>query len=147
MSSSNPRGRSRPLGARGPVRAGLRRVAPPGGRERGYVTAETAVVLPVLLVVLVLAVWVLAAVSAQLRCTDAAAMTARAAARGESTASAISTGRQVAPSGADLQVDLDGELVQVQVRAQVKPFGSLSGLPALSVHARAVAAREDVAPP
>jgi Flp pilus assembly protein TadG len=44
-----------------------------GARDRGSVTAETALVLPVLVVVLAMAVWVLAAVGAQLRCVDAAA--------------------------------------------------------------------------
>ena len=143
MSSSLPRGRSRPAGPR-PAGARLRQDAT--GSERGYVTAETAVVLPVLLIVLALAIWVLAAVSAQLRCTDAAAMAARVAARGDSPASAESTGRLVAPRGAQFQVDLVGDQVQVQVRAEVRPFGSaLSGLPGLSVRAHAVAAREDVA--
>ena len=52
--------------------------------EQGMVTAETAVVLPVLVVVLAVAVWVLAAVSGQLRCADAAGTAVRMAARGES---------------------------------------------------------------
>jgi len=116
--------------------------------QRGYVTAETAVVLPVLLIVLTMAVWVLACVSAQLRCTDAAAMAARAAARGESTAEAVSAGHLVAPEGAEIQVRVSGDQVHVQVQTEVRPFGAaLQGLPGFSVHARAVAAREDVLQP
>ena len=48
------------------------------------VTAETAVVLPVLLLVLAGAVAAVVVVGAQLRCVDAAREGARAAARGES---------------------------------------------------------------
>jgi len=117
-------------------------------REQGYVTAETAVVLPVLLIVLTMAVWVLACVNAQLRCTDAAAMAARAAARGDSTSKAVAAGRLVAPQGADVQVSLVGEQAHAQVQVEVRPFGdALAGLPGFRVHSRAVAAREDVLRP
>ena len=50
------------------------------------VTAETAVVLPVLLLVLLCAVAAVTVVGAQLRCVDAAREGARAAARGETDA-------------------------------------------------------------
>ena len=50
------------------------------------VTAETAVVLPVLLLVLAGAVAAVTVVGAQLRCVDAAREGARAAARGEDVA-------------------------------------------------------------
>ena len=59
-------------GRRGTVPRRLPRAGPDPGRAQGMVTAETASVLPVLVVVLVAAVWVVAAASAQLRCTDAA---------------------------------------------------------------------------
>ncbi len=115
--------------------------------DRGYVTAETAVVLPVLLVVLSMALWVLAAVSAQLRCTDAAGLAARAAARGEVAAEVARTARAAAP-GSAVDVEEGPQTVSVRVRLQVRPLGgALRGLPALSVEGRAVAAREDrVAP-
>ena len=45
-------------------------------------TAETAVVLPALTVILALVLWAVAAVTAQLACVDAARMAARALARG-----------------------------------------------------------------
>src|SRR5206468_10387938 len=54
--------------------------------ERGMVTAETAVVLPVLLLVLAGAVAAVTVVGVQLRCVDAAREGARAAARGETSA-------------------------------------------------------------
>ncbi len=115
-----------------------------GAGEQGMVTAEVAVVLPALLVVLAVAVWVLAAVGAQLRCTDAAGVAARAAARGDSPTEVAQAGRSVAPPGADIDVQVDGELVQVRVRARVRALGgALATLPALDVSGRAVAARED----
>lgn len=112
--------------------------------DRGSVTAEAAMVLPVLLIVLAMALWVLAAVSAQLRCTDAAGVGARAAARGEARAAVVAAARSAAPSGASVQVEPGAQLVQVVVRVEIRPLGgALRALPAFQVSGRAVAARED----
>lgn len=101
-------------------------------------------VLPVLLVVLGMAVWVLAAVSTQLRCTDAAGVAARAAARGEQIATVQHLARATAPRDAEVEVRGGAETVEVRVRARVRPMGgALAALPALEVSGRAVAARED----
>jgi Flp pilus assembly protein TadG len=108
------------------------------------VTAETAVVLPVLLVVLAAAVWVLAAVAAQLRCVDAARRGARAAARGDSTAAVVRVTAVMAPDDAEVVVERSGEQVTVVVRAVVRPFGAVLGrLPGTSVAARATAVLEE----
>lgn len=107
--------------------------------DRGSVTAETALALPVLVVVLAGCVWVLAAVGAQLRCVDAAAGAARAAARGETGAVVTSLGQRLAPDGAVVRIDRRGEQVHVHVSAQVRPFDVLGVLPALRVEARSVA--------
>ena len=107
-------------------------------------TAETAVVLPVLLVVLAVAVWVLAAVSGQLRCTDAAGAGVRLAARGESTSAVEAAVLATAPEGSSVQVRQLGEQVEVVVSSQVRPFGRIR-LPGVSLSSRAVALREDVA--
>ncbi len=118
-----------------------------GSRHRGdegVVTAETAVVLPVLFLVLALGVFVLQVLGAQLRCTDAAGLAARAAARGDARDAVVATGRTLAPDGAQVQVDVGDEQVTVTVVAQVQPLGSaLSWLPDVRVQARSVAARED----
>lgn len=117
----------------------------PAGRsgDRGAVTAETAVVLPVLVVVLLLAVWVLACVAAQLQCVDAARIAAREAARGEPATAVAASARQAAPSGAVIEVRRVGDRVEVIVRARVRPFGMvLRALPATPVAARAVAVLE-----
>ena len=113
--------------------------------ERGSVTAETAVVLPVLLLVLGMATWALACLSGQLRCTDAAAVGARAAARGDSPSAVVVAARSVAPPGAQVQVSQDGDRVRVVVSASVRPAGgALRGLGAMAVEGTATALREDV---
>ena len=124
--------------ARGPDR--LRRRP-----DRGSVTAETAVALPSLVVVLLLAVWVLLCVTAQLRCLDAAHVAARAAARGEADAEVRAVAARAAPAGADVRVARADGQVEVRVSAEVQPFAAvLSVLPAIDVSARAVAADEAV---
>ena len=108
------------------------------------VTAETAVVLPVLLVVLAAALWVLAAVAAQLRCVDAARIGARAAARGDSGSAVVTATAAVAPRGAQVRVVRSGDQVTVLVRAEVRPFGAaLAQLPGTPVAASASAVVED----
>ena len=116
------------------------------GRQDGYATAEAAVALPSLLVVLALAVWVIACVGAQLRCVDAARAAARVAARGDSVAASVSAGRRAGPRSARVQVSTQGERVVVVVQAEVRPFGVAVHLPAVHVQARAVADRE-MSPP
>lgn len=117
-------------------------------RDAGMVTAETAVLLPVLVVVLAAAVFVLACVAAQLKCVDAARSAARVAARGEPPATVTRTAERLAPSAASVSVGAgaavgDVATVEVVVRAQVRPFGgALRAVPAVRVSARAVAAVE-----
>jgi Flp pilus assembly protein TadG len=87
------------------------------------VTAETALVLPVLLLVLAGAVAVLTVVGAQLRCVDAAREGARAAARGEPASAVTRLVTGAAPDGARATVSVDGEEVVVSVAAEVAPLG------------------------
>ena len=61
--------------------------------DHGAVTAETAVAIPSLLVVLTILVWIILVVTAQLRAYDAARAGARAAARGETTRAERGRGR------------------------------------------------------
>jgi Flp pilus assembly protein TadG len=88
------------------------------------VTAETAVVLPVLLLVLAGAVSAVVVVGAQLRCVDAAREGARAAARGEAPAAVVRLATAAAPDGAVTEVG-GGEAVRVTVSATVSPLGPL----------------------
>ena len=103
------------------------------------VTAETAVVLPVLLVVLAGVVAAVVVVGAQLRCVDAAREGARAAARGEDTAAVTALARRAAPDGATVTVGGDEE-VRVAVSARIAPLGPVPL--GITVTAEAVALRE-----
>jgi Flp pilus assembly protein TadG len=115
----------------------------PARSDRGTATAETAVLLPVLVVVLAACVWVLAGVSAQLACVDAARASARSAARGEAPAAVRATAARLAPAGAVVQLSARADTVEVRISAEVRPFGTaLRVLPALPVSGRATAATE-----
>lgn len=115
----------------------------PGSRrsDRGSVTAETALAVPVLLVVLALALWAVAAVGAQLRAADAAAGAARAAARGEAPGVVMALAARLGPDGATVQVRRQGDEVHVTVSAAVRA-PAVVVLPPLAVQARAVAVVE-----
>ncbi|MGV9837057.1 TadE family type IV pilus minor pilin [Nocardia niigatensis] len=97
-------------------------------------TVETAIALAALVAVLVLGVGALLAVSAQVRCVDAAREAARLAARGDPD-TGVATARRVAPPGARVVVRSEGDLVVAEVSAR-------STLLPVSLHAAAVAARE-----
>jgi Flp pilus assembly protein TadG len=106
--------------------------------DRGAVTAELAMGLPLLLAVTVGLVWLLSVGAAQIRTVDAARETARAVARGDDVGTAVATGRRVAPDGAELSVSRGGGQV---VATSSGLFGFL---PAVTVRAEAVAADEEV---
>jgi Flp pilus assembly protein TadG len=89
------------------------------------VTAETAVVLPVLLFVLAGAVAAVVVVGAQLRCVDAAREATRAAARGEPAAVVARVAADAGPDGAVSEVSETGETVRVTVSVTVSPLGPL----------------------
>ena len=116
--------------------------------QDGSITAETAVVLPVLVLVLVVLMAVAHAVGVQLSAEDAARVGARAAARGESQAEVERLTRSVAPAGSAVTVSRSGGLVRVDVVVQVAAFGAAARLvPPLTVEAEAVAADESTAAP
>ncbi|RVW08599.1 pilus assembly protein TadE [Prescottella agglutinans] len=102
--------------------------------DDGAVTVEAAIAIASIVAVVVLCVGAIAAVSAQVRCIDAAREAARLAARGDRDAVAAS-GR-VAPGGAEVTLREDGGFVVATVRA------SVSLLPLVELSAEAVAARE-----
>jgi Flp pilus assembly protein TadG len=89
------------------------------------VTAETAVVLPVLLLVLAAAVSAVVVVGAHLRCLDAAREGARAAARGDDVAAVRAVTARAAPEEATTEVAFDGLRVRVTVTAVVPALGPL----------------------
>lgn len=108
------------------------------GLETGSVTAELAVAMPALVLLLAVALTAVSAVTTQMRCVDAAREAARAAARGD--ADAAGWGRRVGPPGATVTVSADAGHVRVVVIGRAAPIGSW--LPAPEVRATALAARE-----
>jgi Flp pilus assembly protein TadG len=104
------------------------------------VTAETAVVLPVLLLVLAGSVAAMIAVVAQLRCVDAAREGARSAARGDAAAEVTAVTARAAPTDAAIEIGGVADQVRVTVSVDVRPFGPLPI--SVRVSASAAAARE-----
>lgn len=78
-------------------------------------TAEFAVAMPAVLLVLALALSALAAGLDQIRCVDAARAAARLLARGETDGAARRAGEALAPGGSELVVSADATLVRVRV--------------------------------
>ncbi|MEU0831142.1 TadE family type IV pilus minor pilin [Streptomyces sp. NPDC005969] len=110
-----------------------------GGGDRGAVTAEAAMVIPVLMLFALALLWALMAAAAQIRCVDAARAGARAAARSEPEAQVLAVTRSVAPDRARVEVERAGELWRVRVVAPTPGPGAL----ALTLRADAVAMAED----
>ena len=110
--------------------------------QRGAATAELALGIPLLVSLTVGLVWLLTIGIAQVRVVDAARETARAGARGDDVAAAVARGEQAAPGATVTLSRGDGQVVAA-VRAVVEPPGGLLGfLPAVQVHAEAVAVAE-----
>ena len=111
--------------------------------ERGAVTAETAVALPLIAVFAVSMAWLVSLGITQVRALDAARETARAAARSEDSAQALAVGRRVAPPGSRISVGRGDGTIVVKVSSPVTGPGGLFGQwAALRVKAEAVAAEE-----
>ncbi len=112
--------------------------------ERGAVTAELAMALPLLVAVTIGLVWLLSIGAAQLRVVDGARETARAVARGDDEAAAVALGQRVAPEGAAFTVSGAGDQVRVEVSARAKgPGGLFDFLPAVTLQAEAVTTAEE----
>ncbi|MEG3628489.1 TadE family type IV pilus minor pilin [Streptomyces poriticola] len=112
-------------------------------RDRGFVTAETAVVLPVLVMFAMALVWCLLVVAAQIQCVDAARAGARAAARQDPAEAVVAIARAAAPPGASVRVGREADRVRVVVVAG-PPL--LHGLP-FEVREEAVASVEGTKEP
>ncbi|SCD59362.1 hypothetical protein GA0115251_114242 [Streptomyces sp. TverLS-915] len=118
---------------------------PARGGDEGTVTAESAVVLPLLVAVTLALVWALFAAAAQVRCVDAAGAGARSAARQDPEARTVATARKVAPDGARVRVEREGDLVRVTVTAEAPGPGGLGvrlGSSAVALAEEAVGAGE-----
>ena len=111
--------------------------------ERGAVTAELALALPLLLAVTTGLVWLLTLATAQSRVVDASREAARAVARGDDVGLARDLAVRIAPEGARVTVSTEGDRVVVATTARVTgPGGLFAALPGVEVASRAVTTRE-----
>ncbi|WP_406285115.1 TadE family type IV pilus minor pilin [Embleya sp. NBC_00896] len=110
-------------------------------------TAETAVVLPVLVLLTAVLILGIGAAAAQIRCVDAAQAGARALARGEPVAVARARALAAGPVGARIDVVTRDGLIRFRVAAEVAPPGALWAGVGFHVEHSAVAAAEDEVPP
>jgi hypothetical protein len=116
-------------------------------RDLGQTTAELAVGLPTLVLVLLAAVWILSATSAQAKCVDAARVGARAAARGEPDPVVRRWAAAVAPPGASVTVSRAAGTVRVEVRLRLRPAGALTELlPGVVISQSVTGPAEDSSP-
>ncbi len=106
-------------------------------------TAEAALVLPLLVGITLGLVWLLALAATQARVVDAAREVARAVARHEPRGAALALGRRIAPEAARFRVVEGGGTVEVDVSAPVRgPGGLFRFVPVVTVAGEAVAALE-----
>lgn len=112
--------------------------------ERGYVTAETAMVLPTLVGLGLALALIVVASAAKLRCADAAWEAARGLARGEPPGYATEAVHRFGPADASVDVSDTAGSVLVRVSARL-PLGNAL-LPAIRVEGRAQIACEPGSP-
>ncbi len=114
--------------------------------QRGMVTAEFAVVLPAVVLVLAFSLGALGLAWDQIRCVDAARAGARAASRGDSAGAVILVVSRAAPTDAVVSVSSADDIVSVSVASGPRVAAGL--LPAwLRASSTAYAARESSDPP
>lgn len=96
-------------------------------RDAGMVTAETAVLAPVVVLCLALGGWIISLAHLQVRLVDASRDTARLVARGESPAEAVRQVRRTLPGDVRFRVHTtDGRYVTVRVTG--RSWAPLHGL-------------------
>ena len=119
-------------------------VAPRAG-EAGMATAEFAVVLPAVVLVLALSLGAMGLALDQIRCVDAARAGVRAASRGDSYKAVMLVAARAAPSQSQVSMTTTGDLVQVSVGSRPRVASGL--MPRwLRAGSTASAAREPVEP-
>ncbi|MEP6815263.1 MAG: TadE family type IV pilus minor pilin [Marmoricola sp.] len=106
-------------------------------------TAEAAVVLPMILLFTVAMTWLVSIGVTHVRAVDAAREAARTVARGEPTGRGVSVGRRVAAAGSSIHVERQHNLVVATVISPVHgPGGLFDFVHTFDVHAQAVAVQE-----
>ncbi|MGO1228199.1 MAG: TadE family type IV pilus minor pilin [Brachybacterium sp.] len=96
--------------------------------DRGSATAETAIVLPVVVVMVLVVLLTGAGLGTQVRLESAARGAARELARGEDSAAATAVAQRIGGEGTTVEIVAGGEWVRVEVsRTLQAPAGALSG--------------------
>ena len=112
--------------------------------ERGAVTAELVMGIPILLALTIGLAWLLALGTSQVRLVDASREAARAIARGDDPAGAVALAERVAPPGSSVSVSERGDVVVVRVATEVDgPGGLFAALPGVHLDAEAEAVMEE----
>lgn len=97
------------------------RVRPRTGRsETGMVTAETAVVLPVIVAVALGLAWVVVVAATHIQVVDASREAARLIARGDEEGEAIEAATRLAPTGTTFSVTHQDGLVRVDAEVTAR---------------------------
>lgn len=91
------------------------------------VSAETALALPAVLLVLALCLSAVQLGVDRVRCVDAARVVVRELARGEDPARAEALGRRAAPDGASVTTSVDGQEARARVAVRTPPLLSWVG--------------------
>lgn len=116
------------------------RTGPSGPREdgeRGAVTAELALALPAVMLVVAVLLVTGAATSAQMRCADGARAGARLAALGQGDAEVTAVARRLAGDGAQVRVQRTPPWVTVEVASDVPGSWFTAGAVGLAASATA----------
>lgn len=116
--------------------------------EDGTVTAEAAVVLPIVAAFALTMMWLLTIGIAKVETVDAARDAARAIARGDDPAAVVAAASRIAPPNAVISIDegVDG-LVTVTVAVDVQPPGwLLAPLPSVTLGSAASTLSEGESP-
>jgi hypothetical protein len=113
------------------------------GEEAGMVTAETAVVLPIIAAFALTLLWLISAGITEIRLVDSARDAARALARGEGEAAVRAQLAETGPAGSQLVVVRDGGDITAEASVSAEPPGwLLVPLPAIPLHASATTQAE-----
>jgi Flp pilus assembly protein TadG len=111
------------------------------------VTAETAMVIPVLLVLMLALVWIVSLAITQVRLVDATREAARMSARGDSESEAVQMAERIAPDGTVVEIsDASGT---TRVRAELTAHSDLpllGDLGAVELSAESTSVSEGAAP-
>jgi hypothetical protein len=110
----------------------------------GMVTAEAALVLPLVAAFALAMVYLVSLAVAEVSTVDAARDAARALARGDDSTHAIDQARATAPAGAKVTVERNGDEVSVRVVVEAGgPGWFVVPLPTMTLESKATVVAED----